>query len=435
MQWATYFEERLVPRVISFILLLAITLLVGAVFFQVMAQFLVPLFLACVLLVVFQPLHRWLLRRLPNRPRVAAAFTTVLIVLVVLLPTSWLGWKAFSECQRVYHILQQSEDTATADSAAVDANQTDHTVPPSNPLTALTKRLSSLTKEYTGQEINTRDLVGNTTSVIGWVLGGVKFGTGILLGIFIMVVALYYFLADGPAMIQTLMQLSPLDPSYEQELLKRFSEISRAVVVATLSGAVVQGVAAGVGFYFALPPTAPIFLLTAATMVLAMVPFIGAVGVWVPTCVYILLYGERIVDGQAFYIGNWHVALALFVYCGLVVSTVDNILKPYILHGQSNLHPLLALLSILGGLTALGPVGILIGPMLVSFLQALLQMFHRELAQFGDPADQIPGTLAHSVAAAAGSNGGTPRASKPEVPATPAPRASSQNPHPKKKRD
>jgi predicted PurR-regulated permease PerM len=424
-----------VPRVISFILLLAITLLVGAVFFQVMAQFLVPLFLACVLLVVFQPLHRWLLRRLPSRPRVAAAFTTVLIVLVVLLPTSWLGWKAFSECQRVYHILQQSEDAAATDSAAADANQSDHTAPPSNPLTALTKRLSSLTKDYTGQEINTRDLVGNTTSVIGWVLGGVKFGTGILLGIFIMVVALYYFLADGPAMIQTLMQLSPLDPSYEQELLKRFSEISRAVVVATLSGAVVQGVAAGVGFYFALPPTAPIFLLTAATMVLAMVPFIGAIGVWVPTCVYILLYGERIVDGQSFYIGNWHVALALFIYCGLVVSTVDNILKPYILHGQSNLHPLLALLSILGGLTALGPVGILIGPMLVSFLQALLQMFHRELAQFGDPADQIPGTLAHSVAAAAGSNGGTSRAAKPEVPASPAPRASSKNPHPKKKRD
>ena len=230
-------------------------------------------------------------------------------------------------------------------------------------------------------------------------------------------------------MIQTLMQLSPLDPTYEQELLKRFSEISRAVVVATLSGAVVQGVAAGIGFYFALPTTAPIFLLTAATMVLAMVPFVGAVGVWVPTCIYILLYGERIVDGHITYDGNWHVALALFIYCGLVVSTVDNILKPYILHGQSNLHPLLALLSIVGGLTALGPVGIFIGPMLVSFLQALLQMFHRELAQFGDPADQIPGTLAHSVATASSANGGTPRPLSAE-----APPAASRSNQPKKKR-
>jgi predicted PurR-regulated permease PerM len=248
-----------------------------------------------------------------------------------------------------------------------------------------------------------------------------------------MVVALYFFLADGPLMVQTLMQLSPLDPRYEEELLKRFSEISRAVVVATLSGAVVQGVAAGIGFYYALPATAPIFLLTAATMVLAMVPFVGAIGVWVPTCAYILLYGERVVDGQILYTGNRHVALALFLYCGIVVSAVDNILKPYILHGQSNLHPLLALLSILGGLEALGPVGILIGPMLVSFLQALLQMFHRELAQFGDPADQIPGTLAHSVAAAAGNNGGGPRTPTAETPAA-APRASSRSPRSKKKR-
>lgn len=418
------------PRVISFIVLLAITLLVGAVFFQVMAQFLVPLFLACVLLVVFQPLHRWLLRRLPTSPRVAAAITTVLIVLVVLLPTSWLGWKAFTECQRVYHMLQQGEEVSAAEASAnTDADQSDHTSPPPNPLTALTERLSQLSQEYVGKKFETSDLVGSTTSVIGWVLGGVKLGTGILLGLFIMVVSLYYFLVDGPGMIQTLMQLSPLDPTYEQELLKRFSEISRAVVVATLSGAVVQGVAAGIGFYFALPRTAPIFLLTAATMVLAMVPFIGAIGVWVPTCVYILLYGERIVDGHITYDGNWHVALALFIYCGLVVSTVDNILKPYILHGQSNLHPLLALLSIVGGLTALGPVGILIGPMLVSFLQALLQMFHRELAQFGDPADQIPGTLAHSVATASSANGGTPRPLSAE-----APPAASRSNQPKKKR-
>jgi predicted PurR-regulated permease PerM len=325
-------------------------------------------------------------------------------------------------------MLQQGEESTSADAnTGADAEQPDHTAPPANPLSALTARLNDLSKEYIGQEINTSDFVGNTTSVIGWVLGGVKLGTGVLLGLFIMVVSLYYFLVDGPGMIQTLMQLSPLDPTYEQELLKRFSEISRAVVVATLSGAIVQGIAAGIGFYFALPKSAPVFLLTAATMVLAMVPFIGAVGVWVPTCIYILLYGERIVDGHAVYHGNWQVALALFIYCGLVVSTVDNILKPYILHGQSNLHPLLALLSIIGGLTALGPVGILIGPMLVSFLQALLQMFHRELAQFGDVSDQIPGTLAHSVATATSANGGS-RKPAAEAPATPSPAK-----HPKKK--
>src|SRR5438067_4707444 len=84
-----------VPRVISFIVLLAIALLVAAIFFQVMAQFFVPLFLACVLLVVFEPLHRAIVDRMPRWPRSAALLTTVSIILVVVLPLVWLGWKAY----------------------------------------------------------------------------------------------------------------------------------------------------------------------------------------------------------------------------------------------------------------------------------------------------------------------------------------------------
>jgi predicted PurR-regulated permease PerM len=67
----------------------------------------------------------------------------------------------------------------------------------------------------------------------------------------------------------------------------------------------------------------------------------------------------------------------------LVISTSDNIIKPYILHGQSNLHPLLALVSVLGGVVALGPIGVFVGPMAVVFLQVVLQMVNTELQQLG----------------------------------------------------
>ena len=63
----------------------------------------------------------------------------------------------------------------------------------------------------------------------------------------------------------------------------------------------------------------------------------------------------------------------------------DNLIKPYVLHGQSKLHPLLALLSVLGGVQALGPIGILVGPMVVSFLQALLNILHQELRNLDKP--------------------------------------------------
>jgi hypothetical protein len=86
----------------------------------------------------------------------------------------------------------------------------------------------------------------------------------------------------------------------------------------------------------------------------------------------------------------------------VVVSGIDNIIKPLVLRGQSNLHPLLALLSILGGVQVLGPVGILVGPMLVSFLQALLEMLRKELDSFGEPGQDFVEVLADATVPPAG---------------------------------
>jgi predicted PurR-regulated permease PerM len=191
---------------------------------------------------------------------------------------------------------------------------------------------------------------------------------GMLVGLAIMVISLYYFLADGPGMVRTIMRLSPLDDKYEEQLIDQFDKISRAVVLATLISAFVQGLLAGVGFYFA--GFGPVFLMMALAMLLAMVPFVGAAAVWVPACLW--LY---------FHDGNTTAAVLLAIWGAAVVSMVDNLIKPYVLHGRSNLHPLLALLSVLGGVQALGPIGIFVGPMVVVFFQVVLNMIHGELSE------------------------------------------------------
>ena len=435
-----------VPRVISFIVLLAILLLVGAIFFQVMAQFIVPLFLAGVLLVVFQPLHAWTLKRVPGHPRICAAITTCLILLAVLLPLTWLGWKAYVDFHAMLTPSAERQAAARAPSAALGAKTRDaanrraapvRTPVPQESLVAdaavaepsveaeiradldaevepalekvthsqLAARLVKLAddlrhraEDFTGIEIlaaDVRPLVNRATSMVGaLVLSGVQTAIGILVGLAIMVIALYYFLADGPAMVRDVMYVSPLDSRYERELLERFGQVSRAVVVATLLSAVVQGALAGIGYFLALPTGAPIFLLTALTMVTALVPFVGAAAVWICVCGWVYLYGERVVDGVTMHDGNWVTAAVLAVYCTIVVSGIDNVIKPLVLHGQSKLHPLLALLSILGGVTVLGPVGILVGPMLVSFLQALLTMLRKELDSFSEMESGGPPPLA-----------------------------------------
>jgi len=128
----------------------------------------------------------------------------------------------------------------------------------------------------------------------------------------------------------------------------------------------VQGLLAGIGFYFA--GLDSIFLLTVLSAVLAMVPFVGAAAVWVPCCLYLYFFDN-----------NMTAAIGLAVYGVAVISMADNVIKPFVLHGQSNLHPLLALLSVLGGVATLGPIGILIGPMVVAFLQTLLKILQREI--------------------------------------------------------
>ncbi len=374
------------PRVVSFIVLVAIILLIGLKFFQVMILFIVPLFLAAVLVVIFKPLHQWISARVQGRKRLAAALTTTAIVLIVLLPTVGLAVRAVSEGAELFANLSANPaPTKNANDlpVAVEPAKGEAEKDPSE-IESLSLFINQLVGEANSllerfnipYKMKSQEIVREVTDsldkmVTPIAVGGFRLIVSSLVSLAIMVITTYYFFADGPAMILGLMRLSPLDDKYEQELLDKFSDISRSVVLATLASAIAQGLLAGVGFFFA--SIDRVFFLTGLTMFLAMIPFVGAAAVWVPVCVWLHFHDQRTTA-----------AVVLALYCAGVVSMVDNIIKPYILHGQANLHPLLALLSVIGGVQVLGPIGILVGPMLVAFLQALLNMLNKELGQMGE---------------------------------------------------
>lgn len=214
-------------------------------------------------------------------------------------------------------------------------------------------------------------ITNTATSLIG----------GLLMGLGIMSVAMFYFFLDGAKMVNAFMHLSPLDDRHELELLQEFDKVGRAVVLATLLSAVAQGLLGGLGYW--LTGLNSKFLLILLTTVLALIPFVGAAAVWVPACLYLAFIKEP-VDPEG--TRTWLYAKAGFlaVYGTLVISMADNIIKPLVLQGQSKLHPLLALLSVLGGVQSLGPIGIMVGPMVVSFLQVLLTILQREINSMDD---------------------------------------------------
>lgn len=393
------------PRVVSFIVLLAFIMLVGAMFFQVMVQFIVPLFMAAVLVVVFRPLHLWIAERCGERRRIAAGLTTLAIVLVVLLPLCLLLLQAASEAVTIFAQTTRTDtaefplkESPQVESDEADADPNNAAEKPDieteidqqavsavfdNVVEAINPLLEDLhLPALDGQEVQ-GIVVGKLQSLAApFAYDSVRFIGSTMLSLAIMIVTMYYFFSDGPGMITALKKLSPLEDEYEQELLDKFGDISRAVVVATLASAVVQGILAGLGYWVA--GTGHLFLLIAATTFMSMIPFVGAAAVWACVCIFLYFY----TGNPEFPDGRPYTAIILAVYCASVVSTSDNIIKPLVLHGQSKLHPLLALLSIIGGVQALGPIGIIVGPMLVAFLQALLNMLNKELHLLGKESDK-----------------------------------------------
>jgi predicted PurR-regulated permease PerM len=335
-------------RMVSLGVILGLVVVFGLLSLRVMAAFLLPLLLAAMLVVIFGPLHRWLRDRFQLPEWAAAGLTTVFVLVIVLVPLALLVARAGGDAAA----MVRSPDGMRLEPAVLDG-----LVEKFNDATGLHITAESVNAELAKvAEEGLAPLVKRAPVVIA----------KLLIGLIVMTVSLFYFLADGRRMLEAVTKLVPLDVRYQWQLLQEFEEVSRAVVSSTLLAAIVQAVLAGFGFSVA--GLGNVFLLTLLTFFGALVPFVGAAAVWGSASLYLLFFVKD----------TWAAAgLAAWGLC--VVSTVDNIIKPIVLHGQSKLHPLLALLSVLGGVGALGPIGIFVGPIAVAFLQAALTMLQVEL--------------------------------------------------------
>lgn len=383
-------------RVVSFLVLVGFILVFAALFYQVIAPFLLPVFLAGVLALLFRPWYEWFTARFKGRLRLAAGVTTAAVVLSVLIP---VGGALSMATVQLLHLLprtlraagavapQSSPPAAEAapgsagEDSPREAKQPTQAGSPEGPVRApaavavrewrdeLIQRAQGVFPVEADQINRAIDsaietLARRTLRLLGDLVAFV-------VGLLITVIALYFFFLDGPRMVETVQRLTPLDNRHERELLRQFDTVCRAVVFATLASAIVQGLLAGIGFLI-VGLHRQVFVLSILTTLFAMIPFVGTVAVWLPTAAVLWWLDLR-----------WQ-AIFLAVYGVSCITTVDNLIKPYILHGRAKLHPLLALLSVLGGVQALGLSGIFIGPMVAAFLYALLNILHQELQSFAE---------------------------------------------------
>lgn len=341
-----------IQRTFFVVLLVFVTI----AFVWLIRGFMQPIFWAVALAIVFYPAHKLIEEKLPKRPNIAAGLSIVTVLLVVVLPIIGIAAAVTREAGALYQQLR----TGDFDLSAIFTNLAER----------LPQVESALQRTGIYPERISEQLSSIAATVSGFLanwaleLGQDTLRTAIFF--FLMLYLLYFFLKDGHRILDGLVHALPLGDNRERALLARFEEVSRATIKGSLVIGVVQGVIGGIAFAV-LGLGAPA-LWGVLMALLSIVPAIGPALVWVPA-VIILLLSDRIIAG-----------LILFLIGAVIISLVDNLLRPVLVGRDTRMPDYLILLSTLGGLTAFGLAGVVIGPVIAAFFLTVWEMAIEEFA-------------------------------------------------------
>jgi predicted PurR-regulated permease PerM len=345
-----------------FILLVALTTLA---FFGLIGSFLMPLFWAVVLAVLFQPVQVWWLRRTRDRASLASVLTVLTILVVVLLPLALLALALSREALLLYERIATGE----IDLGAAVRRAREMVPMVTDGLERLGLELDRIQETVSGLAFASSTWLAQRTLAFGQ--NALRVTALAALTLYV----LFFFLRDGGRILDGVVRALPLGDEQEWLLLRKFAAVSRATIGGALVVAAVQGALGGLVFWI-LGISAPVFWGVIMT-VLSFLPAVGASLVWGPAAVILLLTGSPI-------------RAAVLVVAGVVlIGLVDNILRPVLVGRYTQLPDFLILVSTLGGLAVFGLSGIVIGPVVAAFFLAVWEMFALEYA----PAPSAGGAL------------------------------------------
>ncbi|MFA7302229.1 MAG: AI-2E family transporter [Candidatus Paceibacterota bacterium] len=331
--------------------LIVLIVVTSTLCFFIFQSYLVVLVLAAVFAVVLQPLHRLVLRVMRGLPGLAAAVTILLTVTCVLVPLTFIAFQVLSEAQQLYTAIAVGEGNIHFSAVIQDANRA---VSQYAPGLAVSEADLALSIDQYSQEA-----LSWLVHSLGNVFGSVA---RLLFDLFIFVIALYYLLRDGIRLKQWVAEATPLSDADDNKIFARLEGAVNSVIRGSLTIAIVQGILTATGFSLFGVPNAILWGVVAALA--SLIPGIGTALVLAPAVAYLFIVGATLP------------AVGLLVWGVLAVGMIDNFLGPKLMGKGMRLHPLLVLLSVLGGLAFFGAAGLFIGPLSISLLFALLAASH-----------------------------------------------------------
>lgn len=335
------------------LLVLGTTLL----FLGLLDDFLLPLFWATVLTIVFRPVQGWWCRLTGDRASLSAVLTLLTVILVVFLPLVAIGAAVTREAVSIYEQVATGEIDLEGWLRSVEG-----LLPVASDFLGRFGIELERVRQWLAQAgVAASRFVASQALAIGQ--NTLRF----VLLFFLTLYVLFFFLRDGEKIVESMIRVLPLEEERERALIAKFAEVSRATLKGTLVVGIVQGTMGGLLFW-ALGLPAPVFWGVIMT-VLSLLPAVGSGLVWAPAAVILLLTGEPVKG------------LVLIVAGVAIIGLVDNILRPILVGRDTKMPDFLILVSTLGGLTAFGISGFVIGPVIAAFFLAVWTMFAREYAE------------------------------------------------------
>jgi predicted PurR-regulated permease PerM len=336
---ASDWEFRHLPT----LLLLSATALGIYVCYRLAVPFLQPLAWALALTVLCLPLQRWLEAKL-KQPSLAALVSVLVVSLMVVTPATFVGQRLVVQALKGAQLIE-SKVTSGEWRRSLEAHPG---------LASLPARIE--------QQIDLPEAVKSLTGWLSTTLGSIVKGSVFqIIGLCLTFYLLFFFLRDRRLALQSLRFLSPLSTLEMDRLLRRVGETIHATIYGMLAVSSVQGVLGGLMFWW-LGLAAPL-LWGVVMALLAVVPVLGAIIVWLPAALFLLAEG------------SWGKALTLILWGALVVGTIDNLLRPILVGSRLKLHTVLAFMSVIGGLMLFGAAGIILGPVALTVTTVLLAIW------------------------------------------------------------
>lgn len=304
-----------------------------------------------ILFTIFRPLYHFLVKKARLRKQIAAVLVIIISIFVVLIPFYFLLSVIISEIQQL--LLDRASIIASIQSGGLFLT---HLLSRLDiPTIILQTKIEEKAMELASQAVNYTSL---------FILGSIQSLSHQSIGLLIMYFLLYYlFTGEDSNFMRQITAVVPFNEENTATLLDEFRRVVRTTLIATGAIALLQGLI--LTLVFLIFDVQGAFLWGAIAAILSFLPVVGAPLVWAPAAIVQLLQGE-------------YIAGIAILATGLFISVIDNFLRPIIQKRVGEIHPFLSLIGVVIGVSLFGLIGIVIGPLLLSYFVLTVQMFSRE---------------------------------------------------------